>query len=48
MIEITPHFNALLDRLETQRWECCVKCLYVFPTRTDTAYTASGFKTLPH
>lgn len=46
VIEITPQLNALLDRLEALREERGVECLYVFPTRTNTAYTARGFKTL--
>ena len=46
VIEITPQLNALIDRLEKLREERGVECLYVFPTRDNTAYTARGFKTL--
>lgn len=46
IIEITPALNSLLDRLETLREDREANCLYVFPTRDNSAYTARGFKTL--
>ncbi len=46
VIEITPQLDDLLDRLEVLRDERAVDCLYVFPTRDNTAYSARGFKTL--
>lgn len=42
VIAITPRMDALLDRLAALNRGC----LYVFPTRHDTMYSARGFATL--
>lgn len=42
VISITPRLSALIDRIYALNRDC----LYLFPTRSDNAYTARGFKTL--
>lgn len=42
-IEISPALATCLEALKAIR---PAECLYVFPTRKKTAYTAAGFKTL--
>lgn len=44
VVRISPAMEKLLERLESIRRGR--ECLYVFPTRGNNAYTASGFKTL--
>lgn len=49
LVEITPRLSALLDRLEALAIERdnnsrLVRGPYLFPTRSNRAYTAAGFK----
>ena len=46
LIEITPAFQDLIDRLKSVRRERGVDCLYVFPTQENNFYTASGLKSM--
>lgn len=46
LIEITPALQDLIDRLKSVRRERGVDCLYVFPTRDNNPYTASGLKSM--
>jgi len=44
VIQITPRLADLLDRIAANN--AARPCLYLFPTRDNTQYTARGFKTL--
>lgn len=46
VISITPALDQLLKRLLSVQTSRGVSCAYVFPTRDNNAYSASGFKTL--
>ncbi|USE78953.1 tyrosine-type recombinase/integrase [Cupriavidus gilardii] len=45
-IEITPKLADLLDRIEAMHTARDRDCLYLFPNRHGTAYTAAGFKAM--
>lgn len=46
VLTITPNLQSLIDRLKALRAERAIDCLYVFPTRTNNAYSTEGFETL--
>lgn len=46
VLTITPSLQTLIDRLKALRAERAIDCLYVFPTRTNNAYSTEGFETL--
>lgn len=45
-VEITPRLANLLDRIDALHAAQCRECLYLFPNRYGSHYTAAGFKAM--